>query len=209
MADKRTTPKGRPTPSRRERVAARQATAQRQRRLRFGLIGLGVAIVVGVGLLAFAGQESQSGETDALAWDLPAIQGDGRLSLADFEGKPLVVNFFASWCTACDAELPFFASISEEVQDEVTFVGVNSLETGDRLLMPERHNITWWPLARDIGGASGSGLHDSLGMRPGSLPGTAFYSADGELLQSIPGAVTEGQLRDALVTHYDVEPVAA
>lgn len=61
-----------------------------------------VAVVIGVIVLSATLGEDQSGETDAAAWDLPALEpdndpnGDGRINLADFEGKPLVVNFFAS-----------------------------------------------------------------------------------------------------------------
>lgn len=193
-------------PSRREREAARRAASARKVRMQWAaVIGVGVAIMAVIAFFSFQGQETQSGESAADAFDLPAIEGDGRVALADFAGKPLVVNFFASWCTACDAELPYFAEISEQVRDEVTFVGVNALENGDRLSMPERHGITWWPLARDIGGNNGSGLHDDLGIRPGSMPGTAFYDADGTLLTVVPGSVSEADLRANLQQFYGVD----
>lgn len=196
-------------PTRREREAAQRAAASRKVRLQWAaVIGVGVAIMAVVVVLSFQGQESQSGDAAAESFDLPAIEGDGRVALADFEGKPVVVNFFASWCTACDAELPYFAEISEQVQDEVTFVGVNALENGDRLAMPERHGITWWPLARDIGGNNGSGLHDDLGIRPGSMPGTAFYDAEGTLLTVVPGSVSEADLRANLEQFYGVDASA-
>jgi thiol-disulfide isomerase/thioredoxin len=184
----------------------RRAAADRKVRLQWAaVVGVGVAIMAVIAFFSFQGQETQSGESAADSFDLPAIEGDGRVALADFEGKPLVVNFFASWCTACDAELPYFAEISEQVRDEVTFVGVNALENGDRLAMPERHGITWWPLARDIGGNNGSGLHDDLGIRPGSMPGTAFYDADGTLLTVVPGSVSEADLRASLQQFYGVD----
>ena len=189
--------------------AARKVAAARKARLQWAaVIGVGVAIMAGVLVLSLQGQESQSGEAAAEAFDLPAIEGDDRVALADFRGKPVVVNFFASWCTACDAELPYYADVSEEVRDEVTFVGVNALENGDRLAMPERHGITWWPLARDIGGNNGSGLHDDLGIRPGSMPGTAFYDADGALLTVVPGSVSEADLRASLEQFYGVDASA-
>jgi thiol-disulfide isomerase/thioredoxin len=195
--------------TRREKEATRRAAAARKVRLQWvGVIGVGVAILGGVLFLSLQGQESQTGESAAESFDLPAIEGDGRVALADFEGKPVVVNFFASWCTACDAELPYFADISEQVSDEVTFIGVNSLENGNRLDMPERHGITWWPLARDIGGNNGSGLHDDLGIRPGSMPGTAFYDAEGTLLTVVPGSISEADLRSNLQQFYGVDASA-
>ena len=107
-----------------------------------------------------------------------------------------MVNFFASWCTECDAELPGFSTVSQELKGQVTFIGVNALETGDPMYMPERHGITWWPLAADIGGRNGSGLHDALGAR--GMPVTAFYDQQGELLHVDNGALPEPALRQRI-----------
>jgi thiol-disulfide isomerase/thioredoxin len=123
--------------------------------------------------------------------------------LADFRGRPTVVNFFASWCTQCDAELPGFSKISRDLQGRVTFVGVNSLETGDPTFMPRRHHIQWWPLAADVGGAQGSGLHDALCQCQG-MPITAFYDANGKFLGIHLGAIPESDLRQALHDAYGI-----
>jgi thiol-disulfide isomerase/thioredoxin len=138
------------------------------------------------------GTDTADASTDAEAWDLPAVQSDGRIRLADFRGTPVVVNFFASWCTSWDVELPGFARVSEDLEDEVQFVGVDALESGDPMLMPERHGITWSPLARDVGGRQGSGLHQALGGR--GMPISAFYDAGGDLVRVDPGALDEATL---------------
>ena len=167
------------------------------------LAALGFAVVAVVAVIAFAGGgEDDPGSTEPSAFDLPSIEGDERIRLADFAGTPTVVNFFASWCTACDAELPGFAKVSRELEGEVSFIGVNSLETGDAMLMPERHDITWWPLARDTGGRNGSGLHAALGGR--GMPITAFYDADGSLVHVDGGALPEQLLRARLNELYGV-----
>jgi cytochrome c biogenesis protein CcmG/thiol:disulfide interchange protein DsbE len=143
-----------------------------------------------------------SGVSDPAAFDLPAIEGDARVRLADFRGKPVVVNFFASWCTACDFELPGFARVSDELRDQVTFVGVAALETGDPVTMPERHGITWWPLARDIG-SRGNDLHAALGGR--GMPVTAYYDDTGNLLHVETGAIDEATLRERITSLYQIE----
>jgi len=170
-------------------------------------IGLVVAVAVVVTLVGFLAARSQSDRarsahapgvsTDPAAWSLPALNGDGTVALAQFRGHPTVVNFFASWCTACDFELPAFATVSRELRERVNFVGVNALETGDPNYMPRRHHITWWPLARDVGGAHGSGLHDALGGG-NAMPITAFYDATGRLVDVNRGALPEAALRDKL-----------
>jgi len=194
----------RATKAQMQRQAAARA-AQRRRRVLTGLVGIGAAILIVVVLLAVtAGSGGGSGVTEPERFSLPAIEGDEQIALADYRGTPVVVNFFASWCTACDAELPGFATVSKELKGEVEFVGVASLETGDPLFMPKRHDIMWWPLARDVGGNQKSGLHDALGGG-NSMPLTAFYDADGTLLGVDRAALPESTLRQRLRDLYGVE----
>jgi cytochrome c biogenesis protein CcmG, thiol:disulfide interchange protein DsbE len=182
---------------------AREAAAARARRRqqRAWLAASVLALAALVGLIVVAGGSSAGGRgiSDPEAFDLPAIEGEERVRLSDFEGDPVVVNFFASWCTSCDFELPGFARVSDELRGKVAFVGVNALETGDRMLMPERHGVTWWTLARDIG-SRGNDLHAALGGR--GMPLTAFYDAAGRLLHVDPGALDEATLRERIATLY-------
>ncbi len=182
-------------------MATSPAKSRRQLRVG-GVIALGVAVVVAVALLAVTGGGGGGpGVTKPASFDLPALTGSSRVRLADFHGRPVVVNFFASWCSSCEFELPAFAKVSGELKDKVTFVGVNSLETGDPLYLPKRHGIEWWPLASDIGGANHSGLHDALGGGTG-MPVTAFYDGDGKLLAVEKAALPESSLRDELHRLY-------
>ena len=125
------------------------------------------------------------------------------MALADYRGGPTVVNFFASWCVECDRELPGFARVSNELRDQVQFVGIASQETGDPMFMPERHGVDWWPLARDIGGSNGSGLSIAMGAR--GMPLTAFYDDGGKLLHVQLGSITEPQLRSFINQLYGIE----
>jgi len=136
--------------------------------------------------------------TAPAGWVLPSLTGTDTIALTSFRGKPVVVNFFASWCTECRSELPVFATVSGELRGRVTFVGVNSLETGDGLAMARQFGIGWWPLAADTGGANSSGLHDALGGQ--GMPMTAFYDSTGKLLTVHLGAYNESELRAALRT---------
>ncbi|GAC1376244.1 MAG: hypothetical protein NVSMB4_04930 [Acidimicrobiales bacterium] len=192
-----TAPKAKPTSGRSARAAEARVAATRRRRLSWALTAGGLAIVVAVGFLAVGSGGGRTGVTTPGAFDLPALSGSGRVRLADFRGKPTVVNFFASWCSACDAELPTFATASAKLAGQVNFVGVDALETGDPLYMPRRHQITW-PLAHDTGGANGSGLHDAL-CQCNSMPVTAFYDANGKLLnvdrQALVGATLSAELQ--------------
>ncbi|MGQ0574795.1 MAG: TlpA family protein disulfide reductase [Pseudonocardia sp.] len=162
------------------------------------VVAAAVAVLAVVGVLAFRGDGAAAGtSTDPAAFALPALTGDGQVRLDELRGRPVVVNFFASWCGLCDAELPGFATVSAELRDRVVFVGIATLETGDPLLMPRRHGIAWWPLARDVGGRQGSGLHDAL-AGPAGMPVTAFYDAQGRLVDTHVGVLPEAALREAV-----------
>jgi thiol-disulfide isomerase/thioredoxin len=191
------------------RRSSRRTNRRRRRQakrnpLAWWVIAAGVAVVVAVGALASTGGSS-AGSTDPRVFDLPMLTGDGRVRLADFRGKPVVVNFFASWCDACEFELPAFAAAARELEGEVTFIGVNSLETGDGTRMAQEFALadSGFVLARDINGNRGSGLHDALGGR--GMPITAFYDARGRLVDFAGGALPESALRQRLRQLYDVK----
>ena len=194
------------------RATARSVAARKKQRRQSVLIwgSLGVVFVGIVLLSVLAGGNSRTGTATAEGWDLPAFGSDSestdRVALADFRGKPTVVNFFASWCIECDNELPYFATISEQLREQVNFVGIASAESGNPLFMPERHGVDWWPLARDIGSSfGGNDLAVALGMRPGSMPLTVFYDADGNLVNTNPGAMSEAALRANITQLYGIE----
>jgi thiol-disulfide isomerase/thioredoxin len=167
-----------------------------------------VAVLAVAALLVVAFQtdnDEGSGTTDAASFDLPALEGDGRVRLADFRGRPLVVNFFASWCTQCDAELPEFRDTARAVDGQVDFLFVNSNEHGDWRPMAERNDILELPLAKDVGGTQGNGLYRAVGG-PGGMPITAFYDAEGNLVDVAFGALLGGALDDRLEALYGVRP---
>jgi thiol-disulfide isomerase/thioredoxin len=168
--------------------------------------GAAVLVLVLVAVIAFRGGGEQPDGTSIRAgsFALPALDGSGTVKLSDHEGKPVVVNLYASWCSVCDLEMPDYATASEQLKGEVTFIGVASMETGDAMLMPKRHGIDWWPLARDVGGSKKSGLHDEL-ARGFGMPVTAFYDEDGTLLRVKKGGLVGADLADSLAELYDAE----
>lgn len=58
-------------------------------------------------------------------FELPLLDGGGTLSSDELRGKPVVMNFFASWCLPCREEAPLLERLSREYAEEVVFVGVN------------------------------------------------------------------------------------
>jgi len=186
-----------------------------QRRLPLLVSVVGFLIVAAVALFVLSsgsgrgGGQSSGGTdvTDPAKFNLPAIEGTGRVRLADFKGKPVVVNFFASWCEPCKKELPEFVAASKQLAGKVAFVGVNSKEitapSGVALARTMGLAEAGITLARDVGGQGGSGLHDSYEVR-NAMPITAFYDAAGKLRFVSPGQLTRDTLSDRLKEFYGV-----
>ncbi len=64
--------------------------------------------------------------TENLAPDFTVTDAEGNaVSLSDFRGQPVVVNFWASWCGPCKNEMPHFQKAYEEYGDEIAFLMVN------------------------------------------------------------------------------------
>ena len=144
------------------------------------------------------------GSTELEAWDLPALEGEQRVALADFEGRPTVAAFFASWCHICQRELPGFAALAEAVGDEVDFVGINTMNNGSGLGFARQVGIGGWPLARDIGMHDGRQLATNFGAR--GSPTTVIYDAGGEVVDVTLGALTAQQLAQKLNQFFDIIP---
>ena len=186
------------------RLARQRAARRRQfRNWLFAMLAVGA---IGV-FVAYSAANAPTGVTDVEGWDLPAMgptaESQDRVTLTEFAGTPTVVNFFASWCVECDRELPGFRSVSSELDGQIDFVGIASQEPGNPLYMPERHDVDWWPLARDVGGRNLSGLSEALGAR--GMPLTAFYDEAGRLLDVRIGSITEAQLRGQISTLYGID----
>lgn len=181
----------------RQEAEARRRRQSRSQRIR--AIGVGSAVVIGLVVVLIAlWPEPSTGNTSREAWDLPQLDGDGRVALADFRGKPTVAAFFASWCTVCEHEIPQLLALSQQIGDQVNFVGINSQDNGQGLGDAEKWGIAGvWPLARDIGNGNGSSLSvQTFGAR--GSPTNVIYNAAGEVVHVQLGGITPTEVLSLL-----------
>jgi cytochrome c biogenesis protein CcmG/thiol:disulfide interchange protein DsbE len=188
---------------RQESEEKRKAAARKTTIRNVGIAGaIGVALV---GLLVVLWPAPTVGDTSATAWDLPELDGDGRVTLADSLGTPTVAAFFASWCEVCENEIPEYLAVSQQVGDQVHFVGIDTQDNGSGLGDAERWGIAGvWPLARDIGGTNGSGLSTGTFGARGS-PMTVFYDEAGTVVHVQQGGLSAQQLLAALDEFFGVK----
>jgi cytochrome c biogenesis protein CcmG, thiol:disulfide interchange protein DsbE len=125
-----------------------------------------LAVAVVVGLLALliwriAHDNSANVSTElnkgqhptAPAFDLARLDGRGRIDLASVRGKkPIVLDFWASWCVPCISESKRLETALKQYGDRVEFIGVNTKDFApDARSWQRKHGITY-PSVRDGGG---------------------------------------------------------
>lgn len=144
--------------------------------------GLAVALVAGLlALLVWrVAHDSNEGVSQALAdgeqptapaFDLKRLDGRGRIDLASVRGKkPIVIDFWASWCVPCIYESKRLEAARKQYRDRVAFIGVDTKDfSGDARRWQRKHGITY-PSVHD-----GSG---SVLTRWGGLPLPKIFFVD-------------------------------
>jgi cytochrome c biogenesis protein CcmG, thiol:disulfide interchange protein DsbE len=111
------------------------------------------------------------------------------IDLASLRGKPVVLNFWASWCQPCVAEHPLLVAAARRYGGEVAFVGVVPSE--DTAAAVERFTQRfgkWGPVYHDADGRV------SIAYGVFKLPETYFVSSDGRIVSKVSGPLDERSL---------------
>ena len=172
------------------------------------IISVGVLIGMGVGALFIsglvlatnsftqpkAGMIEEVDSDDAPQVNAPApdfelenLTGEKK-HLADFQGKVVVLNFWATWCGPCKVEMPFFQEISEKYASEIAVLAVNNQETVDKVSpFVEELGLTYEILMDNDGGVATQ--YQVIGF-----PTTYFIDPNGVNKFLHVGVLTEEQL---------------
>src|SRR5438876_8558946 len=125
----------------------------------------------------------------APAFTLERLDGSGEVALADFSGKVVVVNFFASWCLPCTQENPTLVRVYERYRgSDVVLLGVNLQESRESALSyVKRMGINWSAVADDDGRVA-------LSYGVFGPPETFFIGPDGVIAGRHIGPIDETTL---------------
>ena len=125
-------------------------------------------------------------------FEAPLLEGDGTLALADLEGKPVVLNFWASWCVPCKDEAPMLSRAAETYGDSVHFVGVDVKDArSDALAFVEAEGLDYVHV-RD----EDETMYRDYGLT--GQPETFFIDAEGVIVEHVNGPLPQDAL-DQLV----------
>ena len=146
------------------------------------------------------GQVSEEGEEHAkelpMAPDFTVYDTDGNpVNLSDCFGKPIVLNFWASWCGPCKAEMPEFQQVYEELGDQIQFLMINC--TGGRETLESAKDFIedsgyTFPVFYDLD------LDASMTYGTSSIPVTFFIDAEGYLVTYVPGRTSADVLHQGI-----------
>ena len=129
----------------------------------------------------------------ANSWQTP----DGKtVNTQEWQGKVLVVNFWASWCPPCVEEMPALDKLQQEfLQQNVLFVGIG-IDSPSNIREFLSKTPVSYPIV--IGGLDGSNLSKQLGNSQGALPYTIIINAKGKASYSKLGKISEDDIRSAI-----------
>ncbi|MDA8368754.1 MAG: TlpA disulfide reductase family protein [Nocardiopsaceae bacterium] len=127
----------------------------------------------------------------------PEVSGetlDGEdLSLADYRGEVLVVNFWASWCGPCRAETPVLNEVHGEYQDEgLALLGVNIKDSETAAKAFEKKQEIGYPSLYDQPGEVPQAFRDTV--PPAAIPSTLVIDRDGRIAARVIGETSYNQL---------------
>ncbi|RXT08002.1 TlpA disulfide reductase family protein [Ammoniphilus sp. CFH 90114] len=148
-----------------------------------------ICLLLGGCSTAVSGSEAQL----APIFQLGSVEGE-EISLENYKGKPVILNFWTTWCPPCKEEMPVLQRIHDQYKDQLSIVGVNLTYQDDRKEVRkflEDHQITY-----DIG-------LDKLGeitklYQVQALPTLFLIDGKGQIVRQYTGALSEQQLLEEI-----------
>lgn len=127
---------------------------------------------------------------------LPTLDGE-EITLSKLQGKPIIINFFTTWCPSCKEEMPILTKFYEKYKDDVYFLGVNytSYEIGKREAIGKyvkKYGLNF-PVLLDENGEVGK-AYEVL-----TIPTTFFLDKDGVIVKKHIGPLSYEELEQIVI----------
>ncbi len=153
-----------------------------------------LALTTGAGVVAWRSLRTEPGIDAALdtlwAWQLPDAAGQMQ-ALSSYRGRPLLVNFWATWCPPCVHELPLLSQFAQ-AHPEVQLLGIAADKPASVAQWLQRKPLAYPNVVAQTGAID---LTRALGNLNGGLPFSLLLDAKGQIRQRRIGAFTEDILQ--------------
>jgi len=154
------------------------------------LITVALVIILSAGL----GKDPQHIESPLIGKQAPdfalkAVGTGETIDLTQFRGKPLVVNFWATWCRPCYEEHPVLVSNAQMMQGQVQFLGVVFQDKEEKIQQFLNERGTAYPTLVDQAGKT------AIAYGVGGVPETFFLNKDGKVVAKFEGPIDPESLQ--------------
>lgn len=124
-------------------------------------------------------------------FSIPTLNGE-TFTLGEQRGRPIVMNFWATWCPPCRAEIPFFQEAARKYNGQVSIIGVDDGEPAQLVSSFVREFGMTYPVPLDEDSAV------SRQYRVNSLPTTFFIDREGVIRHIHIGIISNAVLEDQI-----------
>ncbi|MDI9332960.1 MAG: TlpA disulfide reductase family protein [Cytophagales bacterium] len=174
-----------------------------------GILGLG-ALIAGVmtahrktsadaskgATNAGAGADADAGTQAIWSLTLPTPSGGDALQLKAFQGRPLLINFWATWCAPCVEEMPLLDQFHQQERarqsTDIHLLGI-AADKAESVVKFLAHTPVHFPIA--LAGFDGIALSKRLGNQSGGLPYSVLIAKNGSILFTKEGQLTADELK--------------
>ncbi len=153
-----------------------------------------ITALLALPVAAFSAQPTPTVQYDLLTTPLKDLQQKPH-KIAEWKGKVLVVNFWATWCAPCREEIPEFIATQKQYQANVQFIGVAVDEPKDVARFAKQFGINY-PLL--TGEEDAMEIMRAAGNRLGGLPFTVIVDRQGKIVAVAAGRLPQAKLEAAL-----------
>lgn len=147
-----------------------------------------------VNWLPFAGI-AQAAQAPFYELEFPTPDGQSR-AISEFLGKPMVLNFWATWCPPCVKEMPDLDFLQQKYPG-ITMVGL-AVDTASNIAKFSEKVAVSYPIL--VAGHAGIQLMKKMGNPRGGLPFTVLYDAQGQVVREFLGQIDRDELDAVLIT---------
>ena len=161
------------------------------------LVGLSLTLAMGAFAWTLFGASPRQGISSSTLYStrFPDQRGNS-IALAQWQGKVLLINFWAAWCEPCRKEIPHLIAAQTQFGAKGLQVLGIAVDKAENVIPYSMQLGINYPLLIDE--ASGMALSMRLGNRAGIVPFTALVDRQGQLLSVTAGPLSENQLESML-----------
>ncbi|MDX2128474.1 MAG: TlpA disulfide reductase family protein [Chloroherpetonaceae bacterium] len=161
------------------------------------ILPLGIAVILGllVSKLILGSMSSPSPESgsfgEAPRFHLVGVNGES-IDLDALKGKGVIVNFWATWCGPCKAEIPAMIELQKKYQNDFTFIGLAVNDTEEKVNYYIQQDGINYPIAMDNGIGQNYSRLLKGGMR--GIPTSFVINKTGKIIEVRIGTATKDEL---------------